>query len=831
MNIVNRVNNVMMVTLVSLLLSCSPLAAQVTTTVDQERYATNGVTQAFVFHFGIWETSELSVSLYNDTTGVVTPLSETAGYVVTLPNDDGWLVPGGTVTTTATYPAGSHLVISRTPPLTQASHYTTLRGIDPAWVQDDFDRMVAISQYLQRQIRGALRLSDAETGADVNLPSRLALAGKYLAFSATGVPIATAGPTGDSNTPTSAFMATQLSNADAAAARTGILAERAFQYNVKDYGADDTGVTDSTTAIQAAYAAAVAAGGGIVCIPKGTYICHITLNQTASTDKTVIIEGAGVASVLKGNGVLPVITVTTAGTWYAPWVIRDLRIQNDGDPNAPYYLGKGISSIYNGASNMVIERCSFYYCTVGVENIGPIMWRVRDCAFTGCGVGVYIESTSAMHGGCVAVRDTCFFQDVLADIAIKSPVGETIVEQVVISGVQFEQSQGYALYVNGFNKAWSLVLENAYFELCATDSTTTFDGLTQKAHAIDANDCLRFIIRDSKLAANTVYAHVNSNIVLDNSYVYGPGTLTHDSTSSIRQHRSYPDLVTSAVDVETTETDVPSGSNVNVPIIDHIDRTATNLLSNGSMGTSFTLSNAHAMTYSFLDANAPGLSGQALKVRLVKAASYTDTGNMVQIFPSAVTLTSGRYVVSSWDIMAAEANDVVLDYTDHSGTSVELSCTATPGKWRRFYGITLGDHTGDRYAGLYLSNIYSAHPETVYLANLQLVEFTTLPAAQQFVREGSYAAYGSGITESVTSITATLDPNSLAPDANDILTVAFAGAALGDEIVVIAPYDLQNIEVHAYVQSAGVCKVILHKAGSGAVNLASGSWRLIRRRY
>ena len=41
--------------------------------------------------------------------------------------------------------------------------------------------------------------------------------------------------------------------------------------SVRDYGADSTGVADSTTAIQAAIDVCGAAGGGIVYLPEGTY--------------------------------------------------------------------------------------------------------------------------------------------------------------------------------------------------------------------------------------------------------------------------------------------------------------------------------------------------------------------------------------------------------------------------------------------------------------------------------------------------------------------------------------------------------------------------------
>lgn len=50
-----------------------------------------------------------------------------------------------------------------------------------------------------------------------------------------------------------------------------------FIYNVQNYGAIGNGVADDSTAIQAAIAAANAAGGGTVFFPIGTYLCNTVL--------------------------------------------------------------------------------------------------------------------------------------------------------------------------------------------------------------------------------------------------------------------------------------------------------------------------------------------------------------------------------------------------------------------------------------------------------------------------------------------------------------------------------------------------------------------------
>lgn len=95
--------------------------------------------------------------------------------------------------------------------------------------------------------------------------------------------------------------------------------------SVLDFGAQGDGVTDDTTAIQAAINAVNGAGGGILFFPIGTYICSSTLSML----QTVTLQGAGKAvSMLKwnttGDGVAFVGTVnvqTLANT-----AVRDLAL-------------------------------------------------------------------------------------------------------------------------------------------------------------------------------------------------------------------------------------------------------------------------------------------------------------------------------------------------------------------------------------------------------------------------------------------------------------------------------------------------------------------------
>jgi hypothetical protein len=75
----------------------------------------------------------------------------------------------------------------------------------------------------------------------------------------------------------------------------GVRARFGEVFNVKDFGAVGDGVTDDTAAMRAAMAALEASGGGIYCIPAGTYL----LTGTIYVPSNATVQGAG-----RGNTIL-----------------------------------------------------------------------------------------------------------------------------------------------------------------------------------------------------------------------------------------------------------------------------------------------------------------------------------------------------------------------------------------------------------------------------------------------------------------------------------------------------------------------------------------------
>jgi len=74
----------------------------------------------------------------------------------------------------------------------------------------------------------------------------------------------------------------------------------------------------------------------------------------------------------------------------------------------------------------------------------------------------------------------------------------------------------------------------------------------------------------------------------------------------------------------------------------------------------------------------------------------------------------------------------------------------------------------------------------------------------------------------VALVTATVDPASLADGAGATTAVTVTGAALGDFVLVAAPYDLVDMTVSAYVQAANAVEIrVQNESGSGA-----GTWNI-----
>lgn len=136
--------------------------------------------------------------------------------------------------------------------------------------------------------------------------------------------------------------------------------------NIVDYGADSTGVTDSTTAIQAA----LDAGTNGVYLPAGTYIVTDTL--TVSSD-VVIFSDANATVHQTSNNTTTFLVDGCSNVTFDGITVQGKGI-DDTAPVANNAGGEAIGILVTDSENIHIQNCQVLYC----KNIGIAVNQTND---------------------------------------------------------------------------------------------------------------------------------------------------------------------------------------------------------------------------------------------------------------------------------------------------------------------------------------------------------------------------------------------------------------------------------------------------------------------
>lgn len=296
-------------------------------TVESEtyraQYGTNGTTGPWTVPFYFLTDADLRV-IYTNASGVDSTLALTTDYSVT-----GAGVPsGGGVTTTASYASGGYITVLRDVELLQETDYTEGDGFPAETHERALDRLTMIAQQQAEVVGRALVYGPADTGVS-ELPAAAERAGRLLAFNST---------TGAAQA--SSFTETELASAVAAAYAAGSTADavtflpfgtgavsRTVQARLRDwasiidYGADPTGVADSSAAIAAALLAK-----NHVWVPWGNYL----INSTIELGSGQAIEWAVGAYFKAGANGMTMLKASVAA--YGSELIRP-RLSGNGKTN------------------------------------------------------------------------------------------------------------------------------------------------------------------------------------------------------------------------------------------------------------------------------------------------------------------------------------------------------------------------------------------------------------------------------------------------------------------------------------------------------------------
>jgi len=195
----------------------------ISSTTNRNDFVGNGATSTFSYSYKIFLEAELEVRV-EDLLGVVTPLTLTTDYTVTgagetaggtivlVDSGQAWLTSGFLIT-------DYKISIQRTRTLTQATDIRNQGDFFPETHEDEFDKQIMNDQQLDRGIDRSLKLlfTEVPVEAAVTWPSVADRSSNFLAFDASGNPIASSGI---SSVPVSAFMAGLLDDTTAAAGRT-----------------------------------------------------------------------------------------------------------------------------------------------------------------------------------------------------------------------------------------------------------------------------------------------------------------------------------------------------------------------------------------------------------------------------------------------------------------------------------------------------------------------------------------------------------------------------------------------------------------------------------
>jgi hypothetical protein len=149
-------------------------------------------------------------------------------------------------------------------------------------------------------------------------------------------------------------------------------------FDVREYGAAGNGVADDTAEINAAIAAAVAAGGGEVFFASGTYLISPTTAAWLTLASNITYSGVGYASCIKvkadAGNYSSVFRPPTEGTRVENVVFRDLRIdQNAAAQTTATAPLTGVTHAQLAVAawncqNITVDRCWFDDCT-GVNTV------------------------------------------------------------------------------------------------------------------------------------------------------------------------------------------------------------------------------------------------------------------------------------------------------------------------------------------------------------------------------------------------------------------------------------------------------------------------------
>jgi hypothetical protein len=317
-----------------------------------EQHPGDGVNVDFEFGFKIENSSELVVTLIEDSTGTPAVQTLTTHYTVVIDEDDGT----GTVTMVTAPPIGYTLDLRPVYELLQPMRIKNQGRFLPEVHERVFDRQAVFAQYLYRLVRNSVRLPDIGI-QNGELSPRSNWLNRYVYLNADGElePAAAIAVQTLTQTSIGALLYPQLGAETAGGVAPTNLRHRgdpAKGYSVLRTGADPTGATSSSTAIANAIAAAKnmgvqLAGGSAgrdqgvdVYLPAGLYTIDnpIVLPRSGNSRNWCVgLIGDGEATRIQPSATFP------AGRALIEWEPSTARLFNQRIKNLKLEMRDGLA--------------------------------------------------------------------------------------------------------------------------------------------------------------------------------------------------------------------------------------------------------------------------------------------------------------------------------------------------------------------------------------------------------------------------------------------------------------------------------------------------------
>lgn len=498
-------------------------------------------------------------------------------------------------------------------------------------------------------------------------------------------------------------------------------------YNVKAFGADDTGATDSTTAIQAAINAAEAAGGGTVYMPVGTYVGTVTLPKAVS---------------LVGENGLATLEAVSAGEYAvtqdydsggAPHRIHGIKFLGASQTKSGVRVPSGPAG---GYASLQIDNCTFYECDESIYITDRFYWLVQNCFFTRCNYDVFSEGTGLDQAASGRILGCYSNGNKVAAVRMKNVQYEVVARDCVI-----EATEGFAVYDTGNTLRYNHIYENIHGENNASEATVTLDGSSVTTYEYYFSTGRNIVIRNAQV--QSIYAGTGSTVLLDRVTMDASDyTVACDSSSTITARDFVPYSTSTAGtavnDIYALSRAVAYSSAVvqvaEGPLADRQNFTRTNKLIRGSMARDFAVAAAGTgNTIDFSGAYAAPIHGRCMTILFNAAGqAYTDGtriyGNM--------TITTGKWFVWSLDLKASGEGYLSLMWRATTGLQSQ-NMKADSTQWRRYWGVAYNSASTSSVSN-YVWNAHASLNPTFYIANMQLIEFDTAQEAQAFLNEAAY---------------------------------------------------------------------------------------------